>query len=85
MTIKVTDPRDGYESRYDASWRRTAAAAERYWLCDRPLWVPSGVGPRVSRLYQRGYRIELVAGAAKRAICTLGGADESAARQEATG
>ena len=39
VTLKVTDPRDGYEARYDASWRRTAATVERYWLCDRPLWV----------------------------------------------
>lgn len=83
VSLKVTDPKDGYEARYDASWRKTPATAERYWLCDRPLWVPAGVGAKVSRLYQHGYVVELVAGGAdagdaKRVICTLTDPTESA-------
>jgi hypothetical protein len=86
VSLKVTDPKDGYQASYDASWQRTSATAERYWLCDRPLWVPSGVGSKISRLHQHGYQVELVAGGgdagdgAKRVICTL--TDPSAASKQ---
>jgi hypothetical protein len=86
VSLKVTDPKDGYQASYDASWQRTPTAAERYWLCDRPLWVPSGVGSKISRLYQHGYQVELVAGGGdaggggKRVICTL--TDPSAASKQ---
>ena len=88
ISLKVTGPKDGYQARYDASWQKTPATAERYWLCNRPLWVPAGVGAKVSRLYQHGYQVELVAGGAdtadaKRVICTLTDPAESAQTKKA--
>jgi hypothetical protein len=63
VSLQITDPRDGHKARYAANWERTPAMAERYWVCDRPLWVAPGVGSKVSRLYQGGRLVELVAGA----------------------
>jgi hypothetical protein len=75
VSLRVTDPKDGFKRDFSASWERTAAARERYWLCDRPLWVAPGVGHKISRAYQSGAHVELVAvtGEAgdKRVICTL--------------
>jgi len=78
VTLQVIDPRDGVKAHYAASWLQTAAARERYWMCDRPLWVAPGIGQKISRLYQGGARVDVVAsdgagekGAAKRVICQL--------------
>jgi hypothetical protein len=96
LTLTVIDPKDGYAMRYRASWQRTPETAERYWLCDRPLWVPSGAGPRISRLFQAGYRVELVAGGDAAApdgatggdtsvLCTLADPAETAAPKAPAG
>jgi hypothetical protein len=75
VSLQVTDPKDGFKSEFAASWRQTPTTATRYWLCDRPLWVASGVGPKISRLYQGGAHIEVVAiegdAGTKHVICTL--------------
>jgi hypothetical protein len=93
VSLQVTYPKDNGKRDFAASWERTAAARERYWLCDRPLWVAPGVGQKISRAYQSGAHVELVAVAdeagAKRIICTLAdpgtaggdkGADTTAAK-----
>jgi len=75
VSLHVTDPKDGFKKDYTASWERTSAARERYWLCNRPLWVAPGVGQKISRAYQAGARVEVIAVAneagGKRVICTL--------------
>jgi hypothetical protein len=75
VSLQITYPKDGYKRDFAASWVRTPAARERYWLCDRPLWVAPGVGQKISRAYQSGAHVELVAvtgeAGAKRLICTL--------------
>jgi hypothetical protein len=75
VSLHVTDPKDGFKRDFSASWERTPTARERYWLCDRPLWVAPGVGQKISRAYQSGAHVEVVAATseagAKRVICTL--------------
>jgi hypothetical protein len=79
VTLQITDPRDGYKTHYAASWLQTPAERERYWMCDRPLWVAPGVGQKISRLYQGGAHVDVVAtdgegegdAGAKRVICKL--------------
>ena len=61
VTLQITDPRDGYKTHYAASWLQTPAARERYWMCDRPLWVAPGVGQKISRMYQGGAHVDVVA------------------------
>ena len=89
VTLQITDPRDGYKAHYAASWAQTKAARERYWLCDRPLWVAPGIGQKISRLYQGGAHVDVVAteGDAddKRVICKLADpAQDKAAGQHET-
>jgi hypothetical protein len=96
VSLHVTDPKDGFKKDYVASWERTAATRERYWLCDRPLWVAPGVGQKISRAYQSGAHVEVVAvtdeAGVKRVICALAdpgkpgadkGADKAAAKAPA--
>jgi len=75
VSLQVTDPKDGFKRAFDASWERTESARERYWLCDRALWVAPGVGQKISRAYQSGARVEVAAVTSeagdKRVICTL--------------
>jgi hypothetical protein len=93
VSLRITDPKDGFKRDFGASWERTAAARERYWLCDRPLWVAPGVGHKITRAYQSGAHVDVVAvtgeAGEQRVICALAepgkadgdkGADKPAAK-----
>lgn len=75
VSLQVTDPKDSFKSEFAASWQQTPATATRYWLCDRPLWVAPRVGQKITRLYQGGAHVEVVAiegdAGTKHVICTL--------------